>query len=78
MSLSRSVARKRVMIILYQILLYEKNDIKYEIDDVIKENIEEEDNYISNSVHGILNNKENIIEVANNYLGTWPFNSLGL
>lgn len=78
MSLSRSVARKKVMIILYQVLLYEKNNIKYNIDDIISENVEEKNEYIDNVVNGVLNKKEEIIELANKYLGTWPFNRLGL
>ena len=78
MSLSRSVARKKVMIIIYQMLLYDKNDIKYNVDDVISENVEESDEYINTSVKGILEHKNDLIEVANKYLGTWPFNRLGL
>ena len=78
MSISRSVARKKVMIIIYQMLLYDKNNIKYEVDDIIKENVEESDEYINNTVNGILSNKDKIIELANKYLGTWPFNRLGL
>lgn len=78
MSISRSVARKKVMIIIYQMLLYDKNDIKYEVDDIIKENIEESDDYINNTVNGILANRDNMINIANKYLGSWPFNRLGL
>lgn len=59
-------------------LLYDKNNIKYEVDDIIKENVEESDEYINNTVNGILSNKDKIIELANKYLGTWPFNRLGL
>lgn len=78
MSLSRSVARKKAMIIVYQILLYEKNNINYQIDEIIKENVEENDDYINDTINGIINNKEKLIDLANKYLGTWPFNRLGL
>lgn len=78
MSLSRSVARKKIMIILYQMLLYDKNDIDYKVDDIINENVDESDDYINGSVNGILCKKDEIIELANKYLGTWPFNRLGL
>lgn len=78
MSLSRSVARKKVMIILYQMLLYEKNDIKYSVEDVINENVKMENDYINNSVNGILERRDSMVDLANKYLGTWPFNRLGL
>lgn len=66
------------MIIIYQMLLYDKNEIKYEVNDVINENIEEKDDYIDKTVNGILANRDNMIKVANKYLGSWPFNRLGL
>ena len=78
MSLSRSVARKKVMIILYQMLLYEKNDIKYSVEDIINENVKMENDYINNSVNGILERRDSMVDLANKYLGTWPFNRLGL
>ena len=40
MKLTRTEAREKIMIILYQIDFYMKEKIEYDIDEVIKENIE--------------------------------------
>ena len=66
------------MIIIYQILLYDKNKISYEIEDIINENVEQNDSYINENVNGIISKKDIMIDIANKYLGTWPFNRLGL
>ncbi len=78
MTISRTESREKVMILLYQALLYEKNDINYDIDDMISNELEEQNKYISISLREILNNKNKLIELANKYLGSWPMNRLGL
>ena len=78
MALSRTESREKIMILLYQALLYEKNDINYDIDDMISNELEEQNEYISISLREILNNKNKLIELANKYLGSWPMNRLGL
>ena len=40
MAITRSELREKIMTILYQISLYKNNKIEYNIDDVIKENVE--------------------------------------
>lgn len=71
-------ARKIAMIILYQILLYDKNKIEYNIDKVISDNILDNNEYIENMIKGIVNDLDNLKELANKYLDTWPLNRLGL
>jgi N utilization substance protein B len=78
MSLSRNDARIKAMTILYQISLYDKNKISYELDDIIKENLDEIDNFVLELVHGVIDNKNNIDDIANKYLGSWPIKRLGL
>lgn len=78
MALNRTESREKIMILLYQILLYEKNKINYDINDIINNELEECNDYISKSLKEILNNKDKLIEIANKYLGSWPMNRLGL
>ena len=40
MKLTRTEAREKIMIILYQIDFYIKNDISFDMEEVIKENLE--------------------------------------
>lgn len=78
MSLSRTDARKKAMTILYQISLYEKNKISYDFDEVIKENLDSIDNFVLELVHGVIDNKSNIDELADKYLDNWELRRLGL
>lgn len=78
MALNRTKSREKIMILLYQTLLYEKNNISYDIDDMIINELEELNEYIYKTLKEILNNKDKLIEIANKYLGSWPMNRLGL
>ena len=75
--LSRSELRKKIMTILYQINVYDKNKITYSIDDVIKEVSEIDNEFIKEIVYGVITYKNKIDEVANNYLNGWTIDRLG-
>jgi len=78
MQINRSEARYKAMTILYQINLYEKNKINYEIDNVIKECLEIQNDFVNELVYGVINNKKDINELANKYLDNWNLERLGL
>jgi len=78
MNLNRNEARIKAMNILYQIELYEKNKIDYSKDEVIKNNLEDLNEFVLTLVNGVIENKEFINEMANKYLGSWPIRRLGL
>lgn len=77
MALSRHELRYKAMIILYQIFLYESNDIKYNIDEIIHEQLEESSKYVSSIVKGVIDKRESIDEMANKYLRDWNIERLG-
>ena len=68
---TRSELREKVMTILYQIELYKKNNIEYNVDDVIRENVEIENEFVKNMVYGVISHVEEIDEVANTNLKDW-------
>ena len=74
---NRSELRKKIMTILYQISVYEKAKIEYNIDDIIKEVSEIENEFIKDTVYGIITYKNNIDELANKYLNNWTIDRLG-
>ncbi len=78
MTLNRNNSRIKAMTILYQINLYKKNKIDYNIEEVIKENLEEESAFVNNLVNGVLTNEEELISIANKYLNNWNIQRLGL
>ncbi len=74
MSISRTKAREEAMTILYQINLYEKNKIKYEIEELLQE----KDEFTKELVTGVINNYDKLNDIANKYLNNWNINRLGL
>ena len=65
------------MTILYQISIYEQNKIGYKIDKIIKEVSEIENEFIKDTVYGIITYKQDIDELANKHLKDWTIDRLG-
>ena len=77
MKLTRTEAREKIMIILYQIDFYIKDNISFEVEDVIKENLEIDSKYVRDIVNGVLEHLEELDETINKYLGKWSLDRLG-
>ena len=75
--LSRSMLREKVMTILYQVNVFESNKIDYKLTDLIKENVDIDNEYINDTVHGILKNINDIDKLANSNLKDWDIKRLG-
>ncbi len=77
MKLNRTEAREKIMVILYQIDFYIKEGISYDIDTVIKENLEIDNKFVRDIVYGVFDNIENIDKVISKYLDNWDLDRLG-
>lgn len=77
MKLTRTEAREKIMIILYQIDFYLKDNISFDVESVIHENLEIDNKYVNDVVNGVLENLENIDNTINKYLGNWELDRLG-
>ena len=53
MGLTRSELREKIITILYQIELYSDNKLEYNLDDLIKENLEIDNEFVKEMVYGI-------------------------
>lgn len=73
----RKELRYKIMTILYQIELYQSNNIEYDVDSIIHEHLEEDSKFVNNIVSGVVNNKEEINKIANNYMQSWTIDRLG-
>ncbi len=76
MQLTRSQLREKIMTILYQISVYDAQKTTYEIEDVIKENMEIENEFIKEVVYGVITHENEIIEKANENLKEWSIDRL--
>lgn len=75
--MTRHELRYKAMTILYQAFLYDNNNISYDINSIIKEQLEESNKFIDKLVNGVLFNIKEIDEIANKYLEDWNISRLG-
>ena len=71
MRYKRSELREKIMVILYQIYLYKKQKIDFEIENVIKENISIENSFIKDIVYGVLEKEKEINDIINSHLNNF-------
>ena len=76
MSLTRSELREIASKVLYESYILDLAKISYNIDDLIKEQLEIENDFVKEMVHGVKSNQENIESIANTYLIDWDINRL--
>ena len=77
MEQNRSELRKKIMTILYQINVYEKNKITYNVEEVIKEVMEIDNEFVKEIVYGVITYKNDIDNIANKNLNNWTIDRLG-
>ena len=77
MAETRSDLRRKCMTILYQITIYEKNHMEYNVDDIIHEVCPIDNEYVKEIVYGVLTYKNDIDKLANKYLEGWTIDRLG-
>ena len=61
---SRSELREKIMTIIYQITLYKNNKMSYNVEDVIKENVEIDNEFVKDMVYGIVTNFDELTNIA--------------
>ena len=74
---NRSESRKKIMTILYQMNVYDKNKMKYNVEDIIKEVSEVDNEFIKDVTYGVTTYQREIDTIANKYLDGWTIDRLG-
>ena len=64
------------MIIIYQVELYKNNKIEYNLDDIIKDNVDIENEFVKDMVYGTTTYVDKIDELANKHLNNWSIDRL--
>lgn len=75
--LNRSELRKITMTILYQIIVYDKNKIQYDINEIIRQNLEIDNEFVKDTVFGVITYKTEIDKLANKFMNNWTIDRLG-
>lgn len=74
--LSRNEARKIAMKCLYQIDVLKESKVEYNLDEVMKENLPFENEFVKDIVYGVETTIQEIDEIANRYLNDWNISRL--
>ena len=74
---NRAGLREKCMTILYQIEVYSKNKIEFDVEDVIKNVIDIDNEFVKEVVYGVLTYKNEIDSIVNKYMSDWTIDRLG-
>jgi len=75
---TRSELREKIMTIIYQISLYKKNNMNFDVNEVINENQDIENEFVKDMVYGVVTNYDELGDIANKYLKDWTIDRLDL
>lgn len=76
--MNRNEARTVIMTILYQVFMYQNGKLTYDLNEVIKENLEIDNDFVKDMVTNIINKKEELFKIANDNLKDWKMFRLGI
>ena len=73
---SRSELRDIIVKVLYQVYILNNTNVKYDVNTLIKEQLEVENAFLNDSVNGVIKHQDEITNIANNYLKDWTIDRL--
>ena len=68
---TRSLLREKIMIILYQYDLMKSNKLDCDIEDIIKDNMDVENDFVKDVVYGVITYKDELDFLANSKMKDW-------
>lgn len=75
---NRTLLREIIIKVLYQIYILDKANIEYNIDELIKEQMEITNEFVFECVNGVVKEQKAISKLANKYLEDWTIDRLSL
>ena len=75
---NRSELREVIMKVIYQVNILKKGGLDYNLEELIKEQLEVENEYVNTVSKGIVEKQEDITNLANKYLKNWTMDRLNL
>ena len=73
---NRSELREVIMKVIYQIDMFNEAKVDFDLNDLIKEQLEVENSFVNDTINGIISNRDKINELANKYLNEWTIDRL--
>ncbi len=75
--MNRSELREVIIKVLYEVYIYSEKNIDFKLNDLIKEQIEKENDFVKNTLEGVIKNQDSISEIANKYMKDWNIDRIG-
>lgn len=75
--MNRSELREVIIKVLYEVYIYSEKNIGFKLNDLIKEQIEKENDFVKNTLEGIIKNQDTISKIANKYMKDWNIDRIG-
>lgn len=75
---NRSELREIAMKTIYQIKLLNKSNIEYNVEELIKEQLDLKNEFIEELIHGFIEKEKEINHLANKYLKDWTIDRLNI
>ena len=76
MGKTRSELREKIMVILYQIDIYNERNVKYNVDEIIEDNLEIENDFVKDIVYGVITYKDELDNLANSLMNDWTIDRI--
>ena len=76
MGKTRSELREKAMVILYQIDIMKNQNVDYNIEELIKDNLEIDNEFVRDIVYGVITHEEEIDKLANKYMKNWTIDRI--
>lgn len=73
---NRSELREIIMKVIYQVNILKSSNLEYDINSLIKEQIEVKNDFVEETINGIIKYQNKINELANKYLENWTIDRL--
>lgn len=73
---TRSELREKIMTILYQIDICKSQKIEYNVENIIRENLDIDNEFVRDIVYGVITYEQELINLANKYLKDWDINNM--
>ena len=74
--MNRSKLREIIVKVLYETYIYDSKDINYNLKDLIKEQLETQNDFVNLSLEKIKENQQEIDNIANTYMKNWSIDRL--
>ena len=76
MTMTRSMLREKIMVILYQIDIYKERKVNFEVEQVIKNNLEIDNEFVKDIVFGVITYQDELDQIANKYMTDWTIDRI--